>query len=150
MPQSLARVVVHVVFSTKNRERFLTNALRGELFPYFATVLTDHDCVPIQIGGVEDHVHLLFGISRTKTIAQIVETLKTSTSKWIKTKSSDFSGFHWQSGYGAFSLSQSDLDHAMKYVANQEAHHAKMSFQDEYRLFLKRYGIAFDERYVWD
>jgi putative transposase len=150
MPQSLARVILHVVFSTKNREPFLTNPIRVELFPYFASVLKDHDCVPIQIGGIEDHVHLLFGISRTKTIAQIVETLKTSTSKWIKTKSPDFIAFHWQSGYGAFSLSQSDLDHAIKYVANQETHHARISFQDEYRLFLKRYSISFDERYVWD
>jgi hypothetical protein len=93
---------------------------------------------------------LLFGLSRTRTIAEVVETVKTSSSKWIKTKGSRFAKFHWQSGYGAFSVSQSDADTVVAYIRNQRPHHQKMTFQDEYRRLLQRYQIPFDERYVWD
>ncbi len=150
MPQSLSRILVHLVFSTKNRERFLTPAVQTELHPYLAGVLKAIDCPSLQVGGVEDHVHLFFGLSRTRTIADIVETVKTSSSKWIKTKGTAFAGFHWQSGYGAFSVSQSDADAVVAYVVNQAKHHQKMSFQDEYRRLLERYKVQFDERYVWD
>ncbi|SRR5258708_3540898 len=150
MPQSLSRILVHLVFSTKNRERFLTTALQTELHPYLAGVLKGIDCPSLQVGGVEDHVHLFYGLSRTRTIADIVETVKTSSSKWIKTKGAALAGFHWQSGYGAFSVSQSDADAVAAYVVNQAKHHQKMSFQDEYRRLLERYKVQFDERYVWD
>jgi putative transposase len=153
MPQSLSRVIIHLIYSTKNREPLLTPPIRVELFPYLATVLTDYNCVPIQIGGIEDHIHLLFGLSRTIAISELVETLKTSTSKWLKTKTAtnpDLAHFHWQSGYGAFSLSQSDLDVAIKYIANQETHHAKTTFQEEYRRFLQRYQVPYEDKYVWD
>jgi REP element-mobilizing transposase RayT len=150
MPQSLARILVHLVFSTKNRERVLTPAIMAELHPYVAVTLDHIDCPSLQVGGVEDHVHLFFGLSRTRTIADIVETVKTSSSKWIKTKGAEFTDFHWQSGYGAFSVSQSDAETVITYIRNQAQHHQKMTFQQEYRRLLERYQVAFDERYVWD
>ena len=150
MPQSLSRILIHLVFSTKNRERVLTSAIQTELHPYLAGTLDNTECPSLQVGGVEDHVDLLFGLSRTLTIAKVVETLKTSSSKWIKTKGHEFANFHWQSGYGAFSVSQSDADGVVAYIQNQAKHHQKMTFQDEYRRLLERYRIAFDEKYVWD
>ena len=110
MPQSLPRILIHLVFSTKNRERIHTPAIQTELHPYLAGVLDIIECPSLQVGGVEDHVHLWFGMSRTRTIADVGETVKTSLSKWIKTKGVAFAGFHWQSGSGAFSVSQSVAD----------------------------------------
>ena len=150
MPQSLSRILIHLVFSTKNRERVLTPAIQTELHPYLAGTLDHIECPSLQVGGVADHVHLFFGLSRTCTIADMVETVKTSSSKWIKTKGAEFADFHWQSGYGAFSVSQSDADEVVAYVRNQARHHQKMTFQDEYRAFLKKHGLEFDERYVWE
>ena len=150
MPQSLSRVLIHLVFSTKNRVRVLTPAIQTELHPYIAGTLGNIDCPSLQVGGVEDHVHLFFGLSRTRTIADVVEAVKTSSSKWIKTKDVSFAEFHWQSGYGAFSVSQSDADAVVAYIRNQAQHHQKMTFQDEYRRLLERYQVAFDEKYVWD
>jgi REP element-mobilizing transposase RayT len=128
----------------------LTPAIQTELHPYLAVTLDNIECPSLQVGGTEDHVHLFFGLSRTRTIASVVETVKTSSSKWIKTKDPMFADFHWQSGYGAFSVSQSDADAVVAYVSNQAQHHEKMTFQDEYRRLLERYQVAFDERYVWD
>jgi REP element-mobilizing transposase RayT len=150
MPQSLSRILVHLVFSTKNREPRLTTAIQTELHPYIAGTLDNIDCPSLQVGGVEDHVHLFFGLSRTRTIAGVVEIVKTSASKWIKTKDASMADFHWQSGYGAFSVSQSDADAVVAYIRNQAQHHQKMTFQDEYRRLLEQYRIAFDEKYVWD
>ncbi len=150
MPQSLSRILVHLVFSTKNREPVITPAVQTELHPYLAGVLDNIDCPSLQVGGVADHVHLFFGLSRKRTIAEIVEKLKTSSSKWIKGKDAGLADFHWQSGYGAFSVSQSDADAVVTYIQKQALHHRKMTFQEEYRRLLERYGVAFDERYVWD
>ena len=150
MPQSLSRILIHLVFSTKNRERFLTPTIQSELHPYLAGTLDHLQCPSLQVGGVEDHVHAFFGLSRTQTIADIVETLKIASSKWIKTKGRSFADFHWQSGYGAFSVSQSDADGVVDYIRDQAAHHEKMTFQEEYRGMLERYHIEFDEKYVWD
>ena len=151
MPQSLSRILIHLVFSTKNRERILTPAIQTELHPYLAGTLDNIECPSLQVGGVEDHVHLFFGLSRTRTtIAEVVETVKTSPSKWIKTKGVAFADFHWQSGYAAFSVSQSDADAVVAYIRNQAQHHQKMTFQDEYRRLLERYQVAFDENHVWD
>ena len=150
MPQSLSRVLIHLVFSTKNREPLLTPAIQNELHPYLAGALDNMNGPSLRVGGVEDHVHLFFGLCRTLTIAQVVESVKTSSSKWIKSKGGGFAGFHWQSGYGAFSVSQSDADAVVAYVADQERHHQKMTFQDEYRRLLERYRVNYDEQYVWD
>jgi REP element-mobilizing transposase RayT len=150
MPQSLSRVLVHLIFSTKHRVPILTPAIQAELHPYLAVVLRDNECPSLQVGGVEDHVHLFFALSRTLTIAKVVEIVKTSSSKWIKTKGAEFAGFHWQGGYGAFSVSQSNADDVIRYIRNQEEHHRTISFQDEFRKFLELYQIEYDERYVWD
>ena len=150
MPQSLSRVLVHLVFSTKHREPLLTRSIRDELHAYLAGTLDHTDCPSLRVGGVEDHVHLLFGLSRTRTIAEVVEKVKTSSSKWLKARDPSFSEFHWQAGYGAFSVSQSDAEKVVDYIRNQEVHHRKLTFQDEYRKLLERYHVSFDERYVWD
>ena len=150
MPQSLCRLLSHLVFSTKDRERWITASIRDELHAYLGGVLKNIDCIPIRMGGVEDHVHLFFGMNRTMSVAQVVEKVKTASSKWIKDERPEFAGFHWQNGYGIFSVSQSDADAVERYILNQEEHHRKMSFQEEYRILLNRYQVPFDERYVWD
>ena len=138
------------MFSTKLRQALLTPELRAELQPYLATVLDDNGCPSLQIGGVADHVHCLFGLSRTLTVAQVVELAKTSTSKWLETKGPAMATFSWQSGYGAFSVSESSANVVIAYIRNQEQHHGKLLFQDEFRALLQRHGIPYDERYVWD
>lgn len=148
MPQSLANVTLHLVFSTKHRRPALIDTVGEELHPYLAGTLNALKCPPIQVGGVEDHVHLLFRMSRTKTIAEVVEGLKTGSSKWLKTKG--IPDFAWQSGYGIFSVGNGDLDTVVSYIRNQTEHHAKVSFQDEFRRLLREEGLEFDERYVWD
>ena len=150
MPQSLSRVLVHLVFSTKHRAPVLAPAVLLELHPYLSVVLNNEDCPSLQVGGVADHVHLLFGLSRTRTIAQVVENVKTSSSKWLKTKDSALAEFHWQSGYGAFSVSASNAGDVVDYIRDQPKHHAKKCFQDEFRSFLEKHAVPFDERYVWD
>lgn len=150
MPQSLSRILTHLVFSTKHRVACITPDIQRELHPYLAGVLDNIDCPALQVGGVEDHVHLFFGLSRTMSIAEVVEKVKTSSSKWLKTKSPALREFHWQQGYGAFSVSQSDADAVVTYVRDQSRHHQKMTFQDEYRKLLEKYHMSYDERYVWD
>ncbi|MBS1728016.1 MAG: IS200/IS605 family transposase [Armatimonadetes bacterium] len=150
MPQSHARIVVHLVFSTKSRHPFLTDQIQKELFSYLTGILRGEGHAPIAVGGHVDHVHLLFGLARTQSISKIVEKLKTSSSVWIKTKGGNFADFHWQNGYGAFGISPKEIAEVSHYVQNQKSHHAKLSFQDEYREFLVEYGIDFDEEYVWD
>lgn len=150
MPQSLARLHVHLVFSTKNREPFISDIVRAPLHAYMATVLQNLGCTPVLINSVEDHAHLLFDLSRTVSISQAVEDVKKASSKWIKTQGPEFAGFAWQSGYGAFAVSESNVEAVREYIAHQREHHRKKSFQEEYRQFLERHRIVFDERYVWD
>jgi REP element-mobilizing transposase RayT len=150
MPQSLSRMLAHLVFSTKHREPWITPAVRVGLHSYLGGVLKNCDCPPIRVGGVADHVHLFFGMSRTLSTAQVVEKVKVASSKWIKEQGPEFSAFHWQSGYGIFSVSQSETGRVEQYVATQEDHHRVITFQEEYRQFLARHGVEYDERYVWD
>lgn len=150
MPQSLARLHIHLVFSTKNREPLISDTVRDALHRYMASVLQNLGCAPVLINSVEDHAHLLFDLARTVSISQAVEDVKKSSSKWIKTQGSEFAGFAWQAGYGAFAVSESNVETVRQYIANQREHHRKKLFQDEYRLFLVRHNVAFDERYVWD
>jgi REP element-mobilizing transposase RayT len=150
MPQSLSKILIHLVFSTKSREPLIHRSVEADLHAYGATVLTNGGCPALVMNGTADHVHVLFHLSRTKTLADVVEELKTSTSKWIKTKGSNFRGFHWQSGYGAFSVSPSNVEQVREYIRQQKEHHRVRSFQDEFRELLNRDGITFDERYVWD
>jgi REP element-mobilizing transposase RayT len=150
MPQSLARLHIHLVFSTKNRERLLHGAVRDSLHAYMAAVLRNNGCPSVLINSVEDHVHILFELSRTVSVSQAVEEVKKTSSKWIKTQGANFGGFAWEAGYGAFAVSESNVEAVRKYIATQQEHNRKKSFQEEYRIFLKRHGVAFDERYVWD
>ncbi len=151
MSQSLAKILVHAVFSTKDRRPYLRDkSLREELHRYLGGILTNHGCQPIIVGGVEDHVHLLFTLSRTVSAAEMIKEVKRSSSLWLKTKSPDLHDFAWQSGYGIFSIGFSQVETVRVYIAGQEEHHRKVSFQDEFREFLKRYEVEFDERYVWD
>jgi len=150
MPQSLARLYVHLIFSTKHRERLITDAVRDSLHAYMAAVLQNLGCPPVLINSVEDHVHILFELARTVSVSQAVEDVKKSSSKWIKTRGAEFTGFAWQAGYGAFAVSQSNVPAVRDYIAGQREHHRVKSFQEEYRAFLEKHCVAFDERYVWD
>ena len=149
MPQSLARLLVHLVFSTKNRIPFLQSPeLRSEVHAYLTGTLQGQDCEPIQVGGVADHVHLLFSRARTISLADLVKHLKTSSTKMIREKG--HGDFSWQTGYGAFSVSESNKSAVIAYIVDQEIHHRKMTFQEEIRALLKKHSMRFDERYVWD
>jgi putative transposase len=150
MGQSLSKVYVHLIFSTRDREPLLLGGLRGEMHAYLAAVLNNHDSPALKVGGTTDHVHALFRLSKNRTLAGLVEEIKTSSSRWIKTQARGMGGFHWQSGYGGFSVSPSELERVVEYVEEQEAHHRLVSFQDEYRRLLKQHNIEYDERYVWD
>lgn len=151
MPQSLSQIYIHIVFSTKNRQPFINESIAPELYAYMAAVLHDECKSPAKIiGGVEDHAHVLLNLSRTNSVASVVETAKTSTSKWIKTKDSSLRDFAWQAGYGVFSVSRSNLTAVTDYIAAQKEHHSKSDFKNEFRGLLRRHGVEYDERYVWD
>ena len=150
MPQSLSSVLIHLVFSTKNRQPLITPAIEPELFKYLATELRNMDCPSLAINGTTDHVHILFALSRTMTIANIVKSIKGSTSRWIKTRSTELRSFEWQVGYGAFSIGRSQAEQVTRYIARQKVHHRKLSFQDELRTLLLKYEVPYDEKYLWD
>lgn len=130
MPQSLARIHVHLVFSTKNRYPFLLDTIRAALHAYIAVVLKNLGCPAIVINSVEDHIHILFNLSRTVTMSKVVEDVKKSSSKWIKTQGPGLSRFSWQAGYGAFSVSESQVDRVRAYINRQREHHTKVAFKD--------------------
>ena len=150
MPQSLSFLLVHVVFSTKDRTPFLDSTIRPALHSYLANVVRRADCECYRAGGVADHVHLAIRLSRTMPTAKLVEKIKTSSSKWLKSHFASQALFHWQRGYGAFSVGPSDLDALRVYIDAQEERHHTLTFQDEYRAMLKKYGVPFDEQQVWD
>jgi len=150
MPQSLAHLHVHLVFSTKGREPWLTHEIRPPLHGYVATVLRNLRCRPIVINSVHDHLHGLFDLARTVALSDVVQDLKSSSSKWIKTQGPSFAGFAWQAGYGAFAVSESQREIVHAYIAGQEEHHRQKTFQEEYQALLERHRLAYDERYVWD
>ena len=149
MSQSLSKIWTHLIFSTKNRYPFLSNpAIRKDMHAYLASILKAHHCPTLIVGGVADHIHALFVLSKNDSIANIVYELKRSSSKWAKTQG--LQKFHWQSGYGAFSISESHVEKVRAYIASQEQHHRRKTFEDEFREFLKKYNVEYDERYVWD
>jgi putative transposase len=150
MPQSLAHNPIHLIFSTKHRAPFLTPAIRPEVNAYLAAILRQWESPAIVVNSVEDHAHLLFCLSKNHALCRIVEEVKKGSSKWIKTKCAAFADFFWQNGYGAFSVSQSSAPSVRRYIERQEEHHRRVTFQDEFRAFLKRHGVEYDERYVWD
>ena len=151
MPQSLSAVYVHMVFSTKDRRAaFQDPTVRGEAHAYIGGVSKTLDCPPLIVGGVADHVHLLGRLGRTIAQAEWVKELKRVSSLWLKARGPDWATFAWQSGYGCFSVSQSSVTRVTDYIANQEGHHTKIGFQEEFRALLRKHNIEWDERYVWD
>jgi putative transposase len=150
MPQSLSKVILHVVFSTKDRELWLTSEVRARMHAYLATICRDLNADSVHVGGVADHVHILTTLPRTLSQAQLVEQIKKTSSRWIKTLEPRYRGFFWQRGYGAFSVSPSQLKSVIRYIDGQQNHHRTHTYQDEYRELLRKHGIDFDERYVWD
>jgi REP element-mobilizing transposase RayT len=151
MPQSLARIWLHITFSTDGRRPYLQNPdVREEMFRMLSHHAKEFKCPPARCGGWVDHVHILCGLSRTVTVAQLVEHLKTETSKWAKRRTPDLADFHWQAGYGVFSVSQSAVQQVIEYIDNQAEHHRTLTYQEEFRLICKKYEIEIDERYVWD
>lgn len=151
MPQSLARVYLHIVFSTKNRQPFLKEKnLRDQCHAYLVGTCRARGSTSLVVGGTEDHVHILCMLSREEAVAVLVRELKRESSKSLKEKSVSLRNFYWQSGYGAFSVSPSHVEALKRYIVNQEGHHKQESFQVEFRRLLRKYGMECDERYVWD
>lgn len=150
MPQSFACIHTHIVFSTKNRQRFLTPNVAERLYPYLGGILRNRKCQSIRIGGIEDHVHLLVRQARDISTSEMVGELKSISSGWIHDEFPHLKDFYWQQGYAAFSVSLSGIDAVAAYIENQAEHHRVKSFQEELREFLGKHGIDFDERYMWD
>jgi len=150
MSQALSKIYLHLVFSTKNRDPLLPDDIRVDLHSYMGGILNGLGCLPIEINSEPDHVHLLFVMARTETVSNVVGQLKKCSNDWLRRRDQQFRNFYWQGGYGAFSVSQSGVEEVRFYIRDQRTHHKQTSFQDEYRAFLKRYEIEFDERYVWD
>jgi REP element-mobilizing transposase RayT len=150
MSQSLANLYIHLIFSTKNRAYFLHDNIRDHLHHYIGVTLKERKCPPVIMNSVEDHIHILFNLTRTMPVSKAVEDIKKTSSKWMKKQSEVYETFSWQSGYGAFSVSQSRIDAVGRYIEKQREHHHKKTFKEEYIEFLEENGIEYDERYVWD
>jgi putative transposase len=150
MPQSLSKVILHVIFSTKNREPWLESDVRPRVHAYLATICRNVGSDFVHVGGVADHVHIITTLPRTVSQSELIEQIKKTSSKWVKTVGSRYRGFSWQRGFGAFSVSPSQLEAVLQYVDTQQERHRTRTFQEEYRDLLCKHGIEFDERYVWD
>ena len=150
MPQSLSKVILHIIFSTKNREPFLDSDVRPRMHAYLATTCRDLSAELVCVGGVADHVHIVATLPRTVSQAQLIEQIKKASSKWIKALDTRYRGFFWQRGYGALSVSPSQLEVVVQYIETQQEHHRTRAFQEEYRELLQRHGVDFNERYLWD
>ncbi|MEJ5238667.1 MAG: IS200/IS605 family transposase [Limisphaera sp.] len=148
MAQSLSKILIHLIFSTKHREPTIHESVRPRLHAYIVGVLDNLECPSLQTGGTSDHVHILFTLGRTISVSDVVEEVKRGSSKWMK--SQGVATFAWQAGYGAFSVGDSQVATVVRYIQRQEQHHQRLSFQEEFRRFLRKYRVAYDERYVWD
>ncbi len=150
MPQSLSQVILHIVFSTKERCPWLDPQIRPRMHAYLATVCRDCECEAYCVGGAADHVHIAARLARTISQADLLEKIKKTSSAWIKRQGEAYRAFFWQAGYGDFSIGWSQLEDLVRYIDRQEEHHRTLTFQEEYRNLLKKYRVEFDERYVWD
>lgn len=150
MSQSLAKNLIHLIYSTKNRTPCLTPEIRKSLYAYKAGILKEWKSPALAIGGVADHVHVLFSLSKNYALTKVVEEVKKGSSKWLKTQGTAFRAFYWQAGYGAFSVSHSNVEQVRQYIERQEQHHRRRPFQDEFREFAIRHEVTFDERHLWD
>ena len=150
MAHTFANVLVHLIFGTKDRRPSIVPDIRARLFAYMGGIIGETGAMPLIVNGTDDHVHLFVGLPSTLSVADLMRVLKTNSSRWVHEEFPEVRNFAWQSGYGAFSVSQSNADAVHGYIANQEEHHRHMSFQEEYIAFLKRHGIKYDERYVFE
>jgi REP element-mobilizing transposase RayT len=150
MGQSLARLVTHITFSTKYRQHLIDTYIENELHHYLGGICNIMECQSIKVGGYTDHVHILCFLSKKVALMDLLEEVKKRSSKWIKDKGKAYENFYWQNGYGAFSVNPSETNTVIRYIENQHNHHNKQTFQDEFRTFLKKYAVEYDERYVWD
>ena len=150
MPQSLAKIYLHIVFSTRDRKPLIMPGIEDELHRYMAGILKNINSTALVINGTENHIHILNTLSRIVTVSKMLELVKKDSSKWIKTKGHQYANFYWQAGYGTFSVSSTKVEIVKKYIQNQKEHHRKKTFKEEYRDFLKEYKIDYDEKYVWE
>ena len=150
MAQSLAKILIHLVFSTKHRAPLLPQAPYADLQAYAQGIFKKQKCHLIEMNNVADHVHILFDLHRTEAMANVVMHVKKGSSRWLNEQSPTCAHFDWQEGYGAFSVGRSQREDLVTYIRNQQRRHARLSFQDEFRKFLTIYEIEFDERYLWD
>lgn len=150
MAQSLSKLFVHIIFHIKKSSCTIRTTDTKELYAYMASIIKTTQSIPIVINGVEDHVHILCVMSKNIALAKLVEDIKRNSSRWIKTKDSYYKNFTWQGGYAGFSVSSSLYEKTKLYIENQEEHHKKLSFKDEYILFLREYCVDYDEKYLWD
>jgi putative transposase len=150
MPQSLVKNYVHIVFSTKKRVRLIDKSIATDLYAYLAGTCRNLESWPIEIGGHANHVHVLCLLSRKIALMKLVEELKSHSSGWIKKKGLNYRNFYWQNGYGGFSVNPKGIEVVQRYILNQEEHHKRRTFKNEYRGFMKEYNMEYDERYVWD
>lgn len=150
MAQTLVSLITHVIFSTKNREPLITPETEPELFAYIGGVLKNNESHLLDAGGTADHLHLLISQSKNIALSLLMKDVKKDSSRWIKTKGRAFRNFHWQDGYGAFSIGMSEIATLKRYIAGQKEHHRKRSFQEELVHFLEEYGMEYDERYLWN
>ena len=148
MPQSLSNVIIHVIFSTKDRIPYLEDKIIKKFHAYIATIVRDLNGNAFRVGGTRDHLHIAASLPRTMSQSDFVKKIKCDTSKWIKGQ--NFNNFYWQRGYGVFSVSYSALNNLINYIDNQEVHHRKRTFKEEFLEFLNKYRIKYDEKYVWD
>lgn len=149
MSQTLTNLLVHVIFSTKNRARLITPAIEPDLFAYIGGILKNNESRLLDAGGTSDHVHLLISQLKNIALSMLLKEVKKSSSAWIKTQSEAFKNFHWQDGYAGFSIGQCEVPNLKRYIASQKEHHRKRGFQEELIQFLEEYGIQYDERYLW-
>ena len=150
MPHSYTSLLTHVIFSTKDRRPDLDSEIRGRVFAYMGGVIREVGGTALSINGPEDHVHILTALPANVAVADAMRVVKTNSSRWVHQTWPQRRSFAWQSGYGAFSVSQSNVEEVERYIARQEEHHKHVSFQEEFLVFLKRHGVAYDERYVWE
>lgn len=150
MAQTLVKQYTHIIFSTKNREKLILPSIENELYLYLGGTCNNLDCPSVKIGGHLDHVHILCVLSKKITFMDLLGQIKSYSSKWIKTKGEAFKDFYWQGGYGAFSVSPGHVAALIEYIENQHAHHANVSFKEEFIQILKKNNVEYDERYLWD
>lgn len=150
MGQSLSKVYVHIVFSTKNRANLIDEQIESHLFEYIGGICKGLSCNPIKVGGYKNHIHILCQLSKQISQSKLLEEIKKKSSKFIKTKGEQYSNFYWQSGYGIFSVNPSQLHVVKKYIENQKEHHTKKTYQTEFVDFLNKNSVEYDERYIWD